>query len=66
MLKQDMGESAMVINNVKGTGKISQKVFGLVLAASYGRAAGDGSLLILSGVVAALGEGCWNAPVGPS
>lgn len=36
------------------------KIFGLAWAARCGCAVGDGPLLILSGVVAALGEGGWN------
>lgn len=52
----------MIINDVKGRGKTSVKIFGLALAASCGRAVGDGPLLILSGVVAALEESGWNSP----
>lgn len=46
--------------------KTSVKIFGLALAASCGHPVGDGPLLILFGVVAALEEGGWNSPAGPS
>lgn len=45
-----------------GKGQIPVKIFGLTLEASCGHAMGAGPLLVLSGVVAAPGEGGWNSP----